>query len=83
MASRVELQPSSPSLIFYPYKQRPALAGWIADERSATFVVVSHDGTPQQLEGFRLKEVEEEEQAAQHKQQQKQEQPSGECAEPS
>jgi len=51
MASRVELQPTSPSLTFYPYKQRPALGGWIADERSSTFVVVSHDGTPQQLEG--------------------------------
>jgi hypothetical protein len=58
LATRVDFQPNSPSLIFYPYKQRAALAGWIADERAATFVVVSHDGSPQVLEGYRLKEPE-------------------------
>jgi hypothetical protein len=56
LATRVEFQLNSPALIFYPYKQRPALAGWIADERAATFVVQSHDGSPQPLEGYRLKE---------------------------
>jgi hypothetical protein len=56
LATCVDFQPNSPTLIFYPYKQRPALAGWIADERAATFVVVSHDGSPQVLEGYRLKE---------------------------
>lgn len=56
LATRVEFQVNSPALIFYPYKQRPALAGWIADERAATFVVQSHDGNPQPLEGYRLKE---------------------------
>lgn len=56
LATRVEFQVNSPALIFYPYKQRPALAGWIADERAATFVVQSHDGSPQPLEGYRLKE---------------------------
>jgi hypothetical protein len=58
LATRVDFQPNSPALIFYPYKQRAALAGWIADERGATFVVVSHDGSPQVLEGYRLKEPE-------------------------
>jgi hypothetical protein len=58
LATRVDFQPNSPALIFYPYKQRPALAGWVADERSSTFVVVSHDGSPQVLEGYRLKEPE-------------------------
>lgn len=58
LATRVDFQPNSPALIFLQYKQRPALAGWIADERAATFVVVSHDGTPQVLEGYRLKEPE-------------------------
>jgi len=58
LATRVDFQPNSPALIFYPYKQRPALAGWIADERAATFVAVSHDGSPQVLEGYRLKDAE-------------------------
>lgn len=58
LATRVDFQPNSPALIFYPYKQRAALAGWIADERSSTFVAVSHDGSPQVLEGYRLKEPE-------------------------
>jgi hypothetical protein len=68
MASRVDLQASSPALIFYPYKTRPALGGWVADERASSFVVVSHDGSPQLLEAFRLKELEE----AQQQQQQRQ-----------
>lgn len=59
MAARVDLQPSDPALIFYPYKQRPGLGGWVADDRASTFVVVSHDGSPQLLEAFRLKDVEE------------------------
>jgi hypothetical protein len=59
MASRVDLQASSPALIFYPYKSRPALGGWLADERASSFVVVSHDGSPQLLEAFRLKELQE------------------------
>jgi hypothetical protein len=54
----VDFQPNSPALIFYPYKQRVALGGWIADERAATFVVQPHDGTQQVLEGYRLKEPE-------------------------
>lgn len=60
LATRVDFQPNSPALIFYPYKQRPALGGWIADERAATFVVQSHDGSvgSTQLEGYRLKEPE-------------------------
>lgn len=56
--TRIDLQPSSPSLIFYPYKQRPALAGWVADDRANTFVGVSHDGSPQLLQAFRFKGVE-------------------------
>jgi hypothetical protein len=67
MASRVDLQASDPALIFYPYKTRPALGGWLADERASSFVVVSHDGSPQLLEAFRLKELEE---AGQQQQQQ-------------
>lgn len=58
LATRVDFQPNSPALIFYPYKQRVALGGWIADERAATFVVQPHDGTQQVLEGYRLKEPE-------------------------
>lgn len=58
LAVRVDFQPNSPALIIYPYKQRAALAGWIADERTATFVAVAHDGSPQVLEGYRLKEPE-------------------------
>jgi hypothetical protein len=69
MASRVDLQASSPALIFYPYKTRPALGGWVADERASSFVVVSHDGSPQLLEAFRLKELEEGDQKHQHQQQ--------------
>lgn len=62
MATRVDLQPSDPALIFYPYKQRPGLGGWVADDRAATFVAVSHDGSQQVLEAFRLKDVEQQQQ---------------------
>lgn len=58
MARRVDLPASNPAVIFYPYKSRPGLGSWVAEERASTFVVVSHDGSPQLLEGFRLKELE-------------------------
>lgn len=58
LVTRVDLLPNSPALIFYPYKQRAALSGWIADERAATFVAVNHDGTPQLPEAYRIKDAE-------------------------
>lgn len=86
MASRVELQASDPALIFYPYKTRPALGGWLADERASSFVVVSHDGSPQLLEAFRLKELEEaggqQQQAAAGKAAQQQGESTDRCSPP-
>lgn len=59
LATRVDLQPSDPALTFYPYKQRPGLGGWMADDRAATSVAVSHDESRQLqvLEAFRRKDV--------------------------
>lgn len=50
----VELKPNGANWILMPHKQRTAVAGWLVEERTATFSAVVHDGTPQRLEGFRL-----------------------------
>ncbi len=39
MVCKVELRPSSPNWILMAYKQRAAVAGWVVDERTATFTV--------------------------------------------
>jgi hypothetical protein len=53
-AAPVDLAPNAPNWILMPHKQRAAVAGWLVEDRAATFSVVVHDGTPQRLEGFRL-----------------------------
>ena len=41
----VTLHRSCPDLVHPPHKQRPALAGWLADERNSTFIAMPRGGT--------------------------------------